>query len=98
MKFEIGIERFTMTFVTVIFIYTTATSELMYYLAMSKTAITPLTPSIHEYGIVATFSDATLDSLVAIQATIKDKLGDAVWLAPRQALHSTLMEIICDTN
>src|SRR4051812_36532437 len=65
---------------------------------MPETIVTPLTPSEHEYNIVATFSEQTLDYLTAIQATLKDTLRDAIWLTPRQALHSTLMQIISDSD
>jgi hypothetical protein len=65
---------------------------------MAETIVTPLIPSEHEYAIVATFSEQTLDSLMAIQAALTDLLGDAIWLTPPQALHSTLIEIICDTD
>lgn len=65
---------------------------------MTKTIPTPQTLSEDEYGIVATFSNKSLDSLSAIQAQLHDILGDAVWFTPQRALHSTLMEIICDTD
>jgi hypothetical protein len=63
---------------------------------MTCTIETIQTPSEDECGIVATFSEQSLDQLTAIQAKLSERLGDSIWLTPRRALHSTLMEIICD--
>jgi hypothetical protein len=63
---------------------------------MSETIITPQTPSEHEYAIVARFSKALLEQLALVQEQLRNVLGDTIWLTPRNALHSTLMEIICD--
>ena len=63
---------------------------------MTKTTETLLTPSDDECGIVATFSEQSLDNLTEIQDKLSEYLGDSIWLTPRRALHSTLMEIICD--
>ena len=63
---------------------------------MTKTIETIHTPSDDECGIVATFSEQSLNSLTEIQDKLSESFGDAIWLTPRRALHSTLMEIICD--
>ena len=63
---------------------------------MTQTVETIQTPSDDECGIVATFSEHSLNSLTEIQDRLSDYLGDAIWLTPRRALHSTLMEILCD--
>lgn len=63
---------------------------------MSSTVVTPQTPSLDEYGIVATFSEQSLDDLSTIQSQLSKHFGGAIWLTPRSALHVTLMEIICD--
>ena len=63
---------------------------------MTETVETPQTPSENEYGIVATFSEQSLTKLKSIQDQLSKYLGDAIWLTPHRALHSTLMEIICD--
>lgn len=65
---------------------------------MTNTIETPQTPSHDEYGIFATFSEQSLDQLVEIQDQLSECLGDAIWLTPRRALHSTLMEVICDKD
>lgn len=65
---------------------------------MTQTIETLQTPAQDEYAIVATFSKQSLDVLTHIQSQISERLGDAVWLTPRAALHSTLMEIICDRD
>jgi hypothetical protein len=65
---------------------------------MSETIITPQTPSDHEYAIVAQFNELTLECLTLIQEQLNDLLGDSIWLTPERALHSTLMEIICDRH
>jgi hypothetical protein len=58
--------------------------------------ITPLADAGDEYGLVAIFNDKTTGAIVGIQDKLLDLLGDAIWLTPARALHSTLMEIICD--
>ena len=63
---------------------------------MSETILTLQTPSEHEYAIVAQFSESSIEHLASIQEQLSALLGDSIWLTPRQALHSTLMEIICD--
>src|SRR4051812_9766957 len=63
---------------------------------MSETIITPQTPSEHEYAIVAQFGEASLGHLTLIQDQLQSLFGDSIWLTPPKALHSTLMEIICD--
>ena len=63
---------------------------------MTKTIETIQTSSADECGIVATFSEQSLNNLMDIQDRLSECLGDAIWLTPRRALHSTLMEIICD--
>ncbi|HSX42668.1 MAG TPA: hypothetical protein VLF59_01125 [Candidatus Saccharimonadales bacterium] len=65
---------------------------------MTQTIETPQTPSHDEYAIVATFSEQSLDKLALIQDQLSERLGDVIWLTPRAALHSTLMEIICDRD
>lgn len=65
---------------------------------MINTTPTPQKPSSDECGIVATFSDSSLDLLTSIQSQLVDCLGDAIWLTPRRALHSTFMEIVCDVD
>ncbi len=63
---------------------------------MTNTVETIQTPSKDEYGIVATFSEQSLRQLSNIQDQLHEYLGDAIWLTPQRALHSTLMEIVCD--
>jgi hypothetical protein len=65
---------------------------------MPTTIVSPLVHSPDEHSIVATFHDATLEKIVSIQRQLKSLLGDVIWLTPPQALHMTLMEIICDTE
>lgn len=65
---------------------------------MSNTVITPQTPSEDEYAIVATFSNSSLKQIINIQQKLESLLGKVIWLTPPRALHSTLMEIICDTD
>ena len=65
---------------------------------MAETIVSPRTPSQDEYGIVATFSESSLDALSIIQDSLTEHLGDSIWLTPRRALHCTLMEIICDRD
>lgn len=65
---------------------------------MSNTIISPLIHSPDEFAIVAMLSGEPRQKITAIQDQIKALLGDAIWLTPPNALHSTLMEIICDTK
>jgi hypothetical protein len=65
---------------------------------MTETIPTALTLSYDEYGIVTTFSEESLVALSTLQNQLAGILGDAIWLTPRRALHSTLMEIICDID
>ena len=63
---------------------------------MTKTIENLKTSSEDMCGFVATFSEQSLGQLTAIQAKLSEYLSDSIWLMPRRALHSTLMEIICD--
>jgi len=65
---------------------------------MTKTIPSPLVHSPEEHSIVTLFSSNTLEKIVAIQRQLASLLGDTIWLTPHQALHVTLMEIICDTE
>ena len=47
---------------------------------MTKTIETPQTPSEDEYGIVATFSDKSLEQLSFIQGQLHDLLANTIWL------------------
>jgi hypothetical protein len=70
--------------------------EFCYHYFVTKTVITPQTASLDECGIVATFTKQSLDQLTIIQDQLSSCLGDTIWITPRRALHSTLMEVICD--
>lgn len=65
---------------------------------MIKTIPTLQAPSHDEYAIVAKFSETSLATLSTLQNQLVDILGDAIWLTPQRALHSTLIEIICDVD
>jgi hypothetical protein len=65
---------------------------------MAKTIISPLVHSPEEHAIVAIPDNESVGEIVRIQGLLKALLGDAIWLTPPNALHSTLMEIICDTE
>lgn len=65
---------------------------------MTYTVETIQKPSEDECGIVATFSDQSLSQLTSIQDQLIESLGDAIWITPPKALHSTLIEIICDMD
>lgn len=65
---------------------------------MPNTVISPLVHSPDEYSIVAMPGAETVKKIVKVQDGLKSLLGDALWLTPPQALHMTLMEIICDTE
>jgi hypothetical protein len=69
-----------------------------YNFYMTETIPTLQTPSYDECGIVATFSEESLANLSALQKQLGTILGDSIWLTPTQALHGTLMEIICDID
>lgn len=65
---------------------------------MPSTIISPLVQSPDEFAIVAMPDSEPKRKIVAIQDHIKALLGSVIWLTPPNALHSTLMEIICDTK
>jgi 2'-5' RNA ligase len=65
---------------------------------MSETVISPLIHSPDEHSIVAIPDSESIQKIVTIQSKLKSLLGDAIWLTPPNALHSTLMEIICNTE
>jgi hypothetical protein len=62
------------------------------------TTVSPLVHSPDEHSIAAVLSRESIEKVVAIQRQLKTMLGDAIWLTPANALHMTLMEIICDTE
>lgn len=65
---------------------------------MPTTIVSPLVHSPDEHSIAAMPSREFIEKMVAIQQQLKAMLGDAIWLTPANALHITLMEIICDTE
>lgn len=65
---------------------------------MPTTIVSPLVHSPDEHCIAAMPSRESIEKIVAIQRQLKAMLGDAIWLTPANALHMTLMEIICDTE
>lgn len=65
---------------------------------MPNTIISPPVHSPDEFAIVAMPDSEPRQKITAIQNQINALLGDVIWLTPPQALHSTLMEIICDTK
>ncbi|HUB93959.1 MAG TPA: 2'-5' RNA ligase family protein [Verrucomicrobiae bacterium] len=65
---------------------------------MQNTSISPLVYSPDEYDIVALPDHGSAEKIVKIQNLLKELMGDSIWLTPSQVLHSTLMEIICDTE
>lgn len=65
---------------------------------MPSTIVSPLVHSPDEFSIVAMPDNETTKKIVDIQSQLSSLLGDAIWLTPPNALHSTLMEIICDTT
>jgi len=65
---------------------------------MAKTIISPLVHSPEEHAIVAIPDNESVEKIVRIQGLLKALFGDAIWLTPPNALHSTLMEIICNTE
>lgn len=65
---------------------------------MSNTVVSPLVHSPNEHSIAAMPDSRSVQKIVLIQKQLKSLLGDAIWLTPPNALHITLMEIICDTE
>lgn len=65
---------------------------------MPNTVISPRIHSPDEHSIVIMPGSKSIEQIVKLQGTLKSILGDAIWLTPPQALHMTLMEIICDTH
>lgn len=65
---------------------------------MTETIPDPQAPSHDEHAIVVAFSEDSLAVLSALQHQLRGILGDTIWLTPERALHSTVMEIICDTD
>lgn len=65
---------------------------------MQNTVVSPLVHSPDEHSIVAMLEGVVAQSVIAIQIQLEALLGDAIWLTPPNALHMTLMEIICDTQ
>ena len=65
---------------------------------MTDTVISPLIHSPDEFAIVAMPDSEPRQKITAIQNRLSTLLGDTIWLTPPNALHSTLMEIICDTE
>lgn len=65
---------------------------------MSNTVVSPLVHSPDEFSIAAMLSNETIQEVLSIQSQLTALLGEAIWLTPPNALHSTLMEIICDTK
>jgi hypothetical protein len=65
---------------------------------MANTIISPLVHSPDEFAIVAMPDSEPRQNITAAQNQVKALLGDVVWLTPPNALHSTLMEIICNTK
>jgi hypothetical protein len=55
-------------------------------------------PSEDEYSIARLMSAESVLKIKAIQTQLTQLFGDAIWLCPTITLHSTLMEIICDTQ
>jgi hypothetical protein len=65
---------------------------------MPNTSVSPLVHSPDEHSIVFMPGTESIDKIIQVQRQLKSLLGDAIWLTPPQALHMTLMEIICDTE
>ncbi len=64
---------------------------------MPKTIVSPLVNSPNEHSIVALPSVELAERIVTAQTRLQSLLGETIWLTPPNALHSTLMEIICNT-
>lgn len=60
-----------------------------------QTIISPFEYSPDEYNIVAIPSGESLEKITKLQAQLKNILGDAIWLMGQDALHITVMEILC---
>ena len=65
---------------------------------MQKTVPTIQIHSKDEYNIVALFSEQSIKTIISFQEKLKTKLGDVIWLTPASILHTTLMEVIWDTD
>ena len=65
---------------------------------MQKTVPTIQIHSKDEYNIVALFSEQSIKMIISFQEKLKTKLGDVIWLTPASILHTTLMEVIWDTD
>lgn len=65
---------------------------------MPNTSISPLVHSPDEHNIAFMPDKMAIQKILEVQAQLKSQLGDAIWLTPPNALHCTLMEIICDTD
>jgi hypothetical protein len=63
-----------------------------------QTIITPYAHSQDEHAIVAQFDTHTQAKIARIQQHLVQLFGDALWLQRPPALHSTLMEIICNAE
>jgi hypothetical protein len=72
--------------------------QFWYSYPMANTFISPLIHSPEEHAIVALPDSVSIQRIVKIQTLIKSVLGDIIWLTPPNTLHSTLMEIVCDTE
>lgn len=57
-----------------------------------------LAPSQDEFTIAALLSESSVRRVADIQRRVTAALGDAVWIAPENCLHITLMEVICDAD
>lgn len=64
----------------------------------AQTVVTPYVHSGDEHALVAQFDKRTESSIAQIQQQLVQLFGDALWLQRPPALHSTLMEIICNAD
>lgn len=63
-----------------------------------QTVISPFEYSPDEYNIVVRPSEESLDKIAKLQNQLKSLLGDTIWLMKPNALHITVMEIICHAD